>query len=1403
MLYPTRFLCSVALVTAALAPLPAAAQARVADAKQTFAKQAFTVGPAPTATAETGPLRGAVSYTITEHRADGMTVELRADWRRPLAEDVAALAPGDVPSYDHASLLLAAAAALYAEPVALPSTNGATVSVLAADYDEAAAALPASVLATLKGSVAEVVAVGTERRRPVGTLLARLLRYDAGSGQLRRYRRLVLSIGYAAPYASAEQARRATVGPDALPTRLPFPSAPVARTIMRQSNPHVAITRSALADGTWFKVPIAREGVFRLDRSWIEGVGLDAGSIDPSRVRVYTNGGQRVPEANSAPRPADLVETPRLVTGGGDGAFGGDDAVLFFAEGARGWEWDAAGDDWRHWLNPMTRVNYAFVRVDGEPGGATVGAAEYPNWPGVSARAQIEARLFQEEDVPGGNLERTAAGGGLDWLGRSAQPTAPRITVLDTLAPGRVAGPVRFRTRAAVSSNPRSSLSFERGGTVLATRVFQSPFGRNSATDQTLTFSDDIGAGERLRLDMVLDAQSVSALAWIDYVEAFYPRELRAEQGLIRFHTPGGSEGASGGRFGFALSGFGAQPEVWDVTEPGSVRRLGVLAQSGQYLVQVEAAPDVPRELVAFVLGSARVLQAPGAEGGGAIANQNIHGVTGYPNYLVVTHERLLPAAEALAARRAERDGLTPLVVTSAQLYNEFSGGKTDFRAVRDFARLFYDRAGSDDQLPRFLFLFGDGHYDFRGIEEGGDDNNLVPVYQTVEMLSDDQSFTSDDYFALLDSSEGTWNYPGFQGYSAERVDLGVGRVPARTLQEANGYVQKVIRYEDPATYGAWRGRATYLADDSFPGNDKDIHVQNAEVAASRMRDAFPAMNLNKVYLPLYEVVQTAFGRRLPAAEADAISAFENGTLIWNYSGHGSKDQLADERIFSSELADRLTNFDRLAIGVTATCTFGRFDMITRQSGAERLTLNPDGGAIAMFTTTRVVYTSSGSESLNPALNRAFTQSAFERAPDLRPRRLGDVMYFTKTRALPNGTVPGAQGNSWKFALLGDPAVRVGLPERLVDITSLSGAPLPELSPTGELPSGAPELRALTRTEIEGAVRGLDGAPDPSFNGEVELLVFDASRREQMPEDQEVYVPEGVEVRSDLIWRGRATASGGQFRATFVVPQDVSYSGEAGRIYAYARPTGGTALDGQGFSEAFSISTTAGDALDDNAGPEIRLYVGDSTFVDGGLVGQDEELIVEIRDQSGVNAAGAGIGHELLLSVNGNEAEATDIGERFVADLDSYTSGSARVALPELEPGAHRVRVRAWDVANNASEAELSFVVGEEERLALRNVYNYPNPMSRRTTFVVDHNRRSGDAGRVLIRIYTVNGRLVRTLENDGAFGSVAALEWDGRDEDGDPVASGVYLYQVRLEAERADGGREVSERLERLAIIR
>ncbi len=1329
--------------------------------------------------AATPPALDGPTLRLVETTPTGAVYELRAEWRGALAESVRRFAA------DPAALVLDAVRgyATMSESVVLPAVAEPSVEVIAADFEEAplSARRPVedwteadqTAFEALTRPPAEVVAVGVERRRPTGTLVVRLLHVDEARGTVRRYRRVLVRVGYTA----------GRMGPD---------GAPVGALVRGGDNPHLGVTRSVLATGTWFKIPITRAGVYRIDRAYLEALGVaGASSLDFGRVQVFHNGGDMLPELNSAPRPADLVENAALVAG---------DALYFFADGPSDWVWNADDGHWEHRLNYFTNESYVFLRVDGA-NAARVGGASFPAFPDAERQATAEGRVFAEDDLV--NLVRNGGGSGLEWLGAEVATGRPRVTVLDTVPPGLAGGAVRYRARAAARANPAVTLSFRVDGVEQAA-VSPQPVSFGGSGDGPLAhtriaaFEGPPASGGRLAVDMVMEGSTNNPIAWIDWIEAVFPQALRAHEGVLRFPTPGGRSG----RFEFALEGFTAEPQVWDVTDPAAIRRLGVRAEGGRYLVQVEVAEGAaPRELVAFEPGAAGVA-APAA--GVAVPNQDLHGLAGYPDYVIIAPAEFRQAAEELAAHRRTRDGLATVVVDIGQVYNEFSGGQVDMRAVRDYLRFLYDRA-PDDALPRYALFMGDGHYDFRGRLPGGEANNWIPTFQTFESLNLIVSYTSDDYFGLLDPDEGVWAYPGHPTPGPERVDLGIGRFPVRSAEEAAHVVAKILHYEDPATHGAWRSRFTFVADDQYPSaGDLDLHVQNAEVVAEAVRDDFPDVNLQKIYSTSYPSVVTAVGRRVPEATADIRRALDEGTLVWNYSGHGGHDALADERLITLEDIEALDNYDRLSIFVTATCSFGRFDMVDKQSGAEMLLLNPHGGAVALFTTVRLVYTSTSPDRYNLGLNLRLTDYLLGRDDDGRPRRLGDVMRLTKTSDV------GAQGNNRKFAFLGDPAMRVGLPHRPVQITSvngidLAGTPLagtPLAGTTGPGGPGMPELRANEFADITGQVLGFDGQPDLTFDGEVELEVFDAARVIRLDPAIALYTDGEYRVRTDRLYRGRATVRGGAFSARFIVPRDVSYSGLPGRISAYV--SGPSGLDGVGTSEAFVIGETAGPPLDDTQGPQIRAFLNDTTFVDGGLVNREPTLVVRLFDESGINTVGTGVGHELLVTFDGDPASAQEIGRFYEGDLDSYQAGTVRFALPEQEPGPHRLRVTAWDVANNSSSVELAYVVTGDEGLALRNVYNYPNPTTGRTRFLFEHNQPAGTMARVQLRLYTLAGRPVRTLEwEDALSGNLVQIPFDGLDEDFDPLATGIYLYHVRVSVDRPDGGTDVAERIERLAVIR
>ena len=1263
---------------------------------------------------------------VIESEPGAVTVEVTADWRTPLA-DAAERSRGDLGAL---FALATGGRPSISYEVGLAAAVPPAVTVLAAETDEVLLPpLLGDLTDALARPAAAVISVGERRRQLVGSLSIPLVRIEGD--RLVRVRRLV--------------------------ARVPTPPVAARLAVAGDDNPHLAVERSVLADGTWFKVPIPESGVYRIDATFLrDSLGVENPAIQ--NVAIYGTGGRILPAVNSAPRPADLLEVPSLVQG---------DAVLFYAEGPQWWDW--ADGRWTHDISPFSDVSYYFVRVDA-PSPRRVAGGTFPSWSDTQVLSTVAARRFYEVDLA--NIPRDGSGSGLDWLGPELAIGGSGFSVLD----GR--------------ANPPVTITMAKGSQTLDTvRPFAiSTSGTNTgnlANDAMLAGTAPLGDG--LGVTFRATGGNAGATAWLDWVEAVVERPAAAEsEGIVAFPTPGGQAG----RFEVALTGFSQEPVVWDVTEPGAIRRLGVQAGGGGYRVRVEAG-DRPREVVAFLPGGEHVMTPNGLDGGAvAVTNQNLHGIADFPDYIVVAHRDFLLQARRLADHRAA-DGLAPVVVTTEQVYNEFAGGAPDMRAVRDYVKFLYDRAPAD-RMPRYLLLFGDGHYDFRNIRS--DVPNYVPAYETENMLSRTASFTSDDYFALMGDDEGEFEY--FETGESNRVDLGVGRIPARSASDAATVVDKILRYESAATRGDWRTRFTFVADDQFPNSwDLDLHVLNADDVAELAQAVDPTVTLQKVYGPSYPAVINARGRVRPQAQEAIRDAINGGTLVWNYSGHGGPDGLGDEEYMTETLVNELTNADRLPVFVTATCSFGKFDIADEQSLAEQILLRRGGGGVAMLTTVRLVYTSSRPDSgLNFGLNLVLTEEMLRRDAQGRPSRLGDALYRTKNTDI------GASRNNRKFNLLGDPAMRLGLPERSVAL---------------DVPS---TFRAFEEATVSGEVLGLDGRPDASYRGEVAVTVFDAERLVELPADACCYTDgpdaDGLgdyTARTDRIYAGRASVSGGRFSTTFLVPQDVSYSGLPARIVAYALGEDGS--DGAGQSAEALVAADASARPDDGAGPEISLFLNDSTFVDGGETGPQGVLVARLSDASGINTVGAGVGHELLLTLDGDAADAVDVGRYYEGDLDTYRSGTVRVPLEALAdgglaPGPHTATLTAWDALNNPSTATVQFVV-VDDGLVVESVLPYPNPTAGPARFFVAHNQPVGTEARVQLRIYTLAGRPVRTIDGaealPGGFLSdrVVQIPWDGLDDDLDRLGSGVYLVRLRMETPDPAGGTRVAERVERLAIIR
>ncbi len=1266
------------------------------------------------------------------------------------------------------------------DALALSSRALPAVELVAADYDEVPLPLSAgadSVVTVLDRPLVSADGLGIERKRPVASLVVRHLLYDASSETLRRVRRAVVRVSARGIGAST-------------------PSRGTSRLAAASENPHLAVSRSVLADGAVFKLPIREEGVYRLDRGYLErllsSANLSWSDVRPDGIKIYGNGGRRLPALNKAPRPADLIEVPSNVQASG----GEVTEITFYAEGPSGWAFDPELGEWAHYVNPYSLDNFYFIKFDvaGSPPAHTIAAEPFPALTSPQHLETTVGRAVKEYDTA---MWSKDGRGGLTWVSRQIR-TYEQIDVFAAATPpGLTAGTVSYRARVAVASRPSATVLFLNGAQTLTqfpvAAVYDGDLAPIANAAQK-SFSGSYSGTGGLNLTMKVSGSASGAVepqAAVDWVRAFYPQALQAQNGYLRFATPPGVSGA----LELSMSGFAQEPTVWDVTDPAAMRRLAVQPNAGRYVVGVDVADaERPREIVAF---TATALKVP--EPGVRVKPQNLHGITGYPDFVIVTPDTFRTEAEDLAQYRRDRDGLAVEVVGVKAIYNEFSGGLLDPRAIRDYFRFLYDRAPSEPMMLRYALLFGDGHYNYRGLEIEPVLNNWVPPWETDETLNPELSYATDDYFALLDDEEGIWPYGGAYSRSPEKVDIGVGRLTVQTVQEAQEAVAKIKHYEDPETFGPWRTQYLFVADDGPTGlsatnNDYDLHTWNADEAAQVVRNVAREVNLQKVYGVSYDRVFQGIWK-IPAAHRDILSAIENGVLAFNYSGHGGPGALAQEELLTISDARALDNFDKLAVFITATCSFGRWDMAEEQSAAEELLVNPHGGAIALLTTVRTVSTSFGTTTLNVGLNRQLNAELFTRDAEGLPRRLGDALRATKN------TPVGTEGNNRKFNLLGDPTIRFGFPAGEVQIASINGKPAEEADA---------EMRALDKVTIAGEVLAPAGGRDEAFNGTVSLSIFDAERQAPIPNRR--YSPSTTyAVRQDLIWRGDATVRNGLFSTEFIVPKDISYSYKSGRISAYARTEEKQAF---GYDESFIVGGSSANPPNDNRGPEVALFLNDTTFVTGGLTNAKPDLIVKLFDESGINAVGAGVGHELLFILDDDQTNALNLSSRYESEGESYQRGRVVYPLAEylrqvdqerLSPGPHALQVRAWDVLNNSTTARVDFFVADGEDLVLRNVFNYPNPMVSNTEFVFEHNQPAGTTADVQVRIYTLSGRPVRTIEQPGSLltAGIVRIPWDGRDEDADRVATGVYLYKVRVKIATIEGDSQVSEHIEKLALIR
>ncbi len=1111
---------------------------------------------------------------------------------------------------------------------------------------------------------------------------------------------------------------------------------------------------SFLKEGTWFKVAVHADGIYRLDRTFFKNAGIDPLSIDPRNIRVFGTGGGMLPVQNSAPRPDDLTELAIGVEGESDGVFDSTDVVWFFAKGPHRWNKDASCSGFSHELHLYSDSSYYFVTVD-QGIGLRLNSRGAITDPPTNTITAFDDFLFYENEAI--NIAKS----GRQWFGE----TFDIITTYNfpyNIPNVETNEPAYIKAQVAARSNPPSKFFIQcqsgslelSPGPVNINIYYADPVTLASGCSTFTPNGNNMSVTVRFQKDPAFS----SAVGYLDYFELGFRRKLKMSGNFLQFRDS--RSNAPGMISEFILEDAGPSTVVLDITNP--LNPIQIPTQINGSVLTFRDITDTLKEYIAFNRGS-NALSFPSFAG--RVNNQNLHG-QGPVEYVIVSHPDFLSQAERLGSFHSSVDGLSYVVVTPQAIFNEFSGGSQDPTAIKQFMKMLYDRAATPEEKPSYLLLFGDASFNTRNRSTTGN-TNFVLSYQSFNSSSYTNSYVTDDYFGLLEESAG-------EGL-ADEVKLGIGRIPSKNLAEATRVVDKIIRYyQRPAleqaslsacesssafNNGDWRNVIVFVADDE----DSNLHLNNSNQIATYADTTYPSFNIEKIYLDAYKQQAGAGGKRYPDVKLALNQRVNRGALIVNYIGHGGETGWSEERILENADIASWQNEERTPLFVTATCEFSRFDDPARTSAGEEVILRANGGAIGLLTTTRLVYAS-----FNQTLNVNFFIDVFGKdSLTGKPNRIGDICRQTKNRSATNLAV-----NHRNFTLLGDPAVRLNYPTENVRTLTLNTKPISVTADT---------MKALSRITVTGELLDKNGNRLNNFNGIIYPTVFDKASKVVTLGNDPGSVPTTFFVRKNIIYKGKASVENGVYTFSFIVPKDINYQFGRGRISYFAMNDN---YDANGFSDNFIVGGSNPNATDDTQGPAIDLFMNDKKFISGSLTNEDPDLLAVLFDEHGINTVGNGIGHDIVAILDEKSDKPINLNDYYQADLNSYQSGSLRYPFYDLADGKHTLSLKAWDVYNNSNTSYLEFTVAKSAKLALDHVLNYPNPFTTFTRFMFEHNKPCETLD-VNIQIFTVSGKLVKTLEQivkcEG-FRS-ESITWDGKDEFGDVIGRGVYVYRLKVTA--------------------
>ncbi len=1120
---------------------------------------------------------------------------------------------------------------------------------------------------------------------------------------------------------------------------------------------HSTVKNSALSNGTWYKFAVDTTGIYKIDRSFLQNLGINVGQLDPRDIRIFGNGGALLPMLNSEFRYDGLQENAIYVEGEQDASFDANDYILFYAQGPEAWITNTVQSELtRHQNNIYNDKAYYFINVDGGAGKRVQARPTVSGTPSLTLNNFNDYQVFEEDRV---NLFSN----GQQWFGQDLS-FENSTTVGFTFKNIDSSEDLYVRVRGVIESFTPTTMTVKVNGQDLMTINF--PAIPSTPNNLTLAIPrEGLGSINVTTEEIVVEVTynnngNPSAKGHLDYVEILGKKNLIYSDNQFSFRNFDSSNEPFTSILEYQIQNGAAANHIWNVTDPINPTAISNDGGGSDFVFK-----DNGGQLRTYIIADDNNAFTPEVLPNSVVANQNLHALQDV-DYLIITQDFLIVEAERLAAYHRSNSGLDVRVVDLEQIYNEFASGSSDLTAIRDFVRHLYINASSDANRVKFVALFGDASFDFKN--RITNNTNIVPAFQSFESFDLARSYVTDDYYGMMDDNEGTLVVD-------DQQDVATGRFPITTAMEARQTIDKTLSYYATSAFGDWRNKIAVIADDPDTAGEFVLQ-QTVERIADEVATNKEEFNISKIYSDAFVQQTSSGGERYPDVEEAIDNAVETGSLVINYFGHGGEDGWAGERILEVDQIRAWRNPNTLPLLITVTCEFSRFDNPLRSTAGEFVFLNAGGGATSMITTTREIFISVG-QRFNEVLVRklfAFNNEDYTIAQAMMEMKNDPLAPRTSQRLF--------------VYYLGDPAMKLAQPQPNIKITRMNNVDVSQSLDT---------LKALSRVRLEGVVTDASDNQLNDFNGTLSATIFDKSVDRTTLDNDNFGRTLTFDAIESKIFRGQASVTNGAFSFEFIVPRDIRVAFGTSKISLYAD---NKQEDKSGFNTDIIIGGINENAPEDSTGPTISLFMNDESFIDGGNTNESPFLIANLEDDSGINTSITAVDHDIVAILDGDRANPFILNDFYQTELDDFTKGQVKFPFRDLEVGPHTIEFKCWDTYNNPSEATLNFVVVDDRDLVLENVLNYPNPMINYTEFWFNHNK-PGEPLEVQVQIFTVSGKLIKTINQTvQSEGNLArSISWNGLDDFGNKIGKGVYVYKLNV---RSTLSNAKAEKFEKLVIL-